>query len=182
MCWRRGHRTRRGRRRDHANLCSISARSPVAHCRVFAHGHGASTCANAGLRMPNSKAHAARFDAQEEERGRVARELHDGISQIWSGCAMLWICAPPLSNGRRCSERPWKRHRQPGTAISEVRRISRDLRPGVLDDLGLGPALKTLTEDFEGAQASTPNLTQSCFATGLMQTPRSHFTGSPKRP
>jgi two-component system NarL family sensor kinase len=35
-----------------------------------------------------------------------------------------------------------------GTAISEVRRISRDLRPGVLDDLGLGPALKALTNDF----------------------------------
>jgi two-component system NarL family sensor kinase len=29
-----------------------------------------------------------------------------------------------------------------------VRRISRDLRPGVLDDLGLGPALKALTDDF----------------------------------
>jgi two-component system NarL family sensor kinase len=35
-----------------------------------------------------------------------------------------------------------------GTAITEVRRISRDLRPGVLDDLGLGPALKALTDDF----------------------------------
>jgi two-component system NarL family sensor kinase len=33
-------------------------------------------------------------------------------------------------------------------AIQEVRRISRDLRPGVLDDLGLGPAVKTLTNDF----------------------------------
>jgi len=29
-----------------------------------------------------------------------------------------------------------------------VRRISRDLRPGVLDDLGLGPAIKSLTDDF----------------------------------
>ena len=33
-------------------------------------------------------------------------------------------------------------------AIQEVRRISRDLRPGVLDDLGLGPAVKSLTQDF----------------------------------
>jgi two-component system, NarL family, sensor kinase len=33
-------------------------------------------------------------------------------------------------------------------AVNEVRRISRDLRPGVLDDLGLGPALKTLMEEF----------------------------------
>ena len=35
-----------------------------------------------------------------------------------------------------------------GSTIQEVRRISHDLRPGVLDDLGLGPALKSLTEDF----------------------------------
>ncbi len=33
-------------------------------------------------------------------------------------------------------------------AISEVRRISRDLRPGILNDLGLGPALKTLADEF----------------------------------
>ncbi|MEO0974199.1 MAG: ATP-binding protein, partial [Pseudomonadota bacterium] len=35
-----------------------------------------------------------------------------------------------------------------GGAIQEVRRISRDLRPGALDDLGLSPALKTLAEEF----------------------------------
>jgi len=33
-------------------------------------------------------------------------------------------------------------------AIQEVRRISRDLRPGMLDDLGLGPALKALLDEF----------------------------------
>ena len=36
------------------------------------------------------------------------------------------------------------------TAIQEVRRNSRDLRPGTLDDLGLAPALKTLTDEFTG--------------------------------
>jgi two-component system NarL family sensor kinase len=33
-------------------------------------------------------------------------------------------------------------------AMKEVRRISHDLRPGVLDDLGLGPALQALAEEF----------------------------------
>ena len=35
-----------------------------------------------------------------------------------------------------------------GPPITEVRRISRNLRPGVLDDRGPGPAIKTLAEDF----------------------------------
>ena len=42
-----------------------------------------------------------------------------------------------------------------GEAITEVRRISRDLRPGVLDDLGLGPAIKTLAEDFQARTGIT---------------------------
>lgn len=90
------------------------------------------------------------FDAQEEERGRVARELHDGISQILVGVRYA------LENARRRLDRGDRRAAEPlgkgidslGEAISEVRRISRDLRPGVLDDLGLGPALKTLVEEF----------------------------------
>lgn len=91
------------------------------------------------------------FDAQEEERGRVARELHDGISQILVGVRYA------LDNARRrLSRGDDAGARDPldkgidhlGTAITEVRRISRDLRPGVLDDLGLGPALKALTDDF----------------------------------
>ncbi|WP_420587277.1 cache domain-containing protein [Ruegeria sp.] len=91
------------------------------------------------------------FDAQEEERGRVARELHDGISQILVGVRYA------LDNARRRLSRgddPGARDPLDkgidhlGTAITEVRRISRDLRPGVLDDLGLGPALKALTDDF----------------------------------
>ena len=90
------------------------------------------------------------FDAQEEERGRVARELHDGISQILVGVRYA------LDTARRRLERAQGDATTPlntgidslGSAISEVRRISRDLRPGVLDDLGLGPALKTLCDDF----------------------------------
>ncbi len=92
------------------------------------------------------------FDAQEEERGRVARELHDGISQILVGVRYA------LDTARRKLERGdlpaasgplAKGIASLAEAITEVRRISRDLRPGVLDDLGLGPALKTLVQEFE---------------------------------
>ncbi len=90
------------------------------------------------------------FDAQEEERGRVARELHDGISQILVGVRYALDSARRrLDKGQGDAETPLKQGIENlGTAITEVRRISRDLRPGALDDLGLGPALKALVEDF----------------------------------
>ncbi|WP_299424526.1 cache domain-containing protein [uncultured Shimia sp.] len=90
------------------------------------------------------------FDAQEEERGRVARELHDGISQLLVGVRYALDSATRrLKNGDdRGLDSLDKGVQHLSGAIQEVRRISRDLRPGVLDDLGLGPALKALTDDF----------------------------------
>jgi two-component system, NarL family, sensor kinase len=90
------------------------------------------------------------FDTQEEERGRVARELHDSISQMLVGVRYtLELARKRLSSGDvRASDSLGQGIDNLNSAIQEVRRISRDLRPGVLDDLGLGPALQALTEDF----------------------------------
>ena len=90
------------------------------------------------------------FDAQEEERGRVARELHDGISQILVGVRYALDSARRrFAKGDAAAGETLDRGiRHLSSAIQEVRRISRDLRPGVLDDLGLGPALKALTDEF----------------------------------
>ncbi len=91
------------------------------------------------------------IDTQEEERGRVARELHDGISQILVSVRYaLELARRRLVTGdARAGESLDKGIAALGGAIGEVRRISRDLRPGVLDDLGLGPALQALTDDFQ---------------------------------
>ena len=90
------------------------------------------------------------FDAQEEERGRVARELHDGISQILVGVRYALDTAKRrlAAGDARAAETLDKGIGYLSGAIQEVRRISRDLRPSVLDNLGLGPALKALIEDF----------------------------------
>ncbi len=90
------------------------------------------------------------LDTQEEERGRVARELHDSISQLLVGIRYA------LELARRRFDQGDKRAGQNidrgidalHEAIHEVRRISHDLRPGQLDDLGLGAALKSLTESY----------------------------------
>lgn len=90
------------------------------------------------------------FDTQEEERGRVARELHDSISQILVGVRYTLELARRRLNGgdARAGESLDQGIDTLNGAIQEVRRISRDLRPGVLDDLGLGPALQALAEEF----------------------------------
>lgn len=90
------------------------------------------------------------FDTQEEERGRVARELHDSISQILVGVRYTLELARrrQATNDARAGDSLNSGIEHLNGAIQEVRRISRALRPGVLDDLGLGPALQSLTEEF----------------------------------
>ena len=90
------------------------------------------------------------FDTQEEERGRVARELHDSISQILVGVRYaLELSRKKMRGGDpKAGDSLDKGITSLNGAIQEVRRISRDLRPGVLDDLGLGPALQALANDF----------------------------------
>ena len=90
------------------------------------------------------------IDTQEEERGRVARELHDGISQMLVGVRYaLELARRRLGLEQHpAAETLGKGIDGLGAAVQEVRRISRDLRPGLLDDLGLGPALQVLCDDF----------------------------------
>lgn len=90
------------------------------------------------------------FDTQEEERGRVARELHDSVSQMLIGVRYALDLARRrlLTQDERAGESVNKAIAGLNGSIQEVRRISRDLRPDVLDDLGLAAALRSLTEEF----------------------------------
>ena len=112
------------------------------------------------------------FDAQEEERGRVARELHDSISQLLVGVRYaLETVKRRIGRGEIASaDAPLEKGISGlATAIAEVRRISRDLRPGVLDDLGLGPALKALTADFASRTGIETQFTTVVFRNRLDQ-------------
>ena len=109
------------------------------------------------------------LDAQEEERGRVARELHDGISQILVGIRYaLDTARRRLDRGEPSAADPLAKGIETlGEAISEVRRISRDLRPGILDDLGLGPAIKNLTDEFGERTGLSTDFTTVVFRNRL---------------
>lgn len=93
-------------------------------------------------------------ESQEEERARLSRDLHDGISQ-WLVSIKLQIEAGMI---RLASPKP--EQRQAATAVfehaadqlsnvmGEVRRISHNLRPAILDDLGLAAALHHLGQEY----------------------------------
>jgi two-component system NarL family sensor kinase len=91
--------------------------------------------------------------SQEEERARLSRDLHDGISQ-WLVSIKLQIEAgiAKLDNGpqQAAAARPaFERSAgQLNDVLAEVRRISHDLRPAILDDLGLAAALSHLAREW----------------------------------
>lgn len=79
-------------------------------------------------------------EIQEEERRNIARELHDEIGQILTGLKLildLSLRLPPEESRANVREAQIL----VAELMSKVRQISLDLRPGMLDDLGLLPAL-----------------------------------------
>jgi PAS domain S-box-containing protein len=87
------------------------------------------------------------MDAQEAERRRIARELHDEIGQALTGLKLT------LENVHRVAPESAAVHvSRARSVIDELLRrtqdLSLDLRPAMLDDLGLGPALSWLVERY----------------------------------
>jgi signal transduction histidine kinase len=83
----------------------------------------------------------------EEERRRLSRELHDETAQVFTAVKMqLGVLRPALEP----AQRP-RLDRVLGlidTGIRSIRNVTNDLRPSLLDDLGLLPALRSLCADF----------------------------------
>jgi two-component system sensor histidine kinase UhpB len=85
--------------------------------------------------------------AKEEEAKRIAHQLHDEAGQI---TASIHLALAEI--GRELPEPARVRLRQVTTYVDEIedrlRRLSHELRPTILDDLGLRPALEFLAEGF----------------------------------
>jgi two-component system NarL family sensor kinase len=114
------------------------------------------------------------IDTQEEERLRIARELHDGISQNLVGVRFAIDLArrkvTPDNIG--AVEAIGKGAAALNEAIKEVRRISHDLRPRVLDDLGLTAALESLISSFSERTGIAATLESVAFKNMLVPAAR----------
>jgi len=108
-------------------------------------------------------------ESQEEERARLSRDLHDGISQwlvsiklqIEAGIARLCGNAEQQAKAPATFERAAE---QLNKVLGEVRRISHNLRPAILDDLGLAAALDHLVQEFNDSSSGHASFTASFAA------------------
>lgn len=100
---------------------------------------------------------------QEAERGRLAYELHDHITQLL--CAVLvrsQTLADQLSPRDRTSKKEAIKLRELlGETAEEVERIARNLRPGVLEQLGLAAVLQTTSTEFSERTGVIVHLTSA---------------------
>ena len=89
--------------------------------------------------------------AQEEERARVSRDLHDELGQILTALRLelSWLHKKFGASSADFSEAFDGAVEMVEKAAEELRRICKGLRPPLLDDLGLEPAMRLLVEDFE---------------------------------
>jgi PAS domain S-box-containing protein len=92
--------------------------------------------------------------AQEEERRRIARGLHDETAQALTGILLGLGRIEGASELPNAHEEAKRLGTEVSRALRELRRIAMSLRPTALDDLGLLPALEQLTEQGPAAQGS----------------------------
>lgn len=97
--------------------------------------------------------------SREEERRRIARELHDDLGQRLSALKMdLAILASDLKDAGTAPgllDQAAAMHLVIDETVASVRRIAADLRPALLDELGLIPAIEWLAKEFSARYGIT---------------------------
>jgi signal transduction histidine kinase len=88
---------------------------------------------------------------REEERTRIAREVHDELGQALTSCKLdlSWIAGKLPRELKPLLDKTRSLIAHIDSTIQTVRRISTELRPGVLDHLGLAAALEWQANEFQ---------------------------------
>jgi signal transduction histidine kinase len=88
---------------------------------------------------------------REEERTRIAREVHDELGQALTGLKMdvAWLRNRLPRDAKALLEKTQAMAATMDATIQTVRRIATELRPGILDDLGLVAAIEWQANEFQ---------------------------------
>jgi signal transduction histidine kinase len=88
---------------------------------------------------------------REEERTRISREVHDELGQALTGLKMdlAWVSGHLPHNARNVQPKIKEMSSGIDVTINTVRRISTELRPGILDSLGLVAAIEWQASEFQ---------------------------------
>ncbi len=104
----------------------------------------------------------AALTAQEDERRRIARELHDGLGQGLTTLLVGLRTIEEMSKDEAVQNVARDLRRIGGEAHDEVRRMARGLRPAVLDDVGMVPALERFLNDVRQTHDVHASLIVEC--------------------
>jgi signal transduction histidine kinase len=98
--------------------------------------------------------------ARDEERLQVAHELHDELGQALTAIKfdLAWLAGQPGLNDETLSQKVNDISTQVNILINTVRKIATELRPGMLDDLGLAASIEWQAHDFEKRSGIQCNL------------------------
>lgn len=108
---------------------------------------------------------------QEEERRRIARELHDETAQSLASL-LLGLGALGETRTVKAARRQARAlHGVATRALAEVRRLAWGLRPSVLDDLGLAAALERYAADFGLTRGVTVEVDTAALPAGRLPAP-----------
>jgi signal transduction histidine kinase len=101
--------------------------------------------------------------AQENERRRIARDLHDEVGQSLTSLLIGLRTVADSESLESSRSRAEELREVTANVLDDIKRLARGLRPSVLDDIGLTPALERLIQDF----TRTHGVDVSLDATGL---------------
>ncbi len=87
--------------------------------------------------------------AQEQERKRIARELHDETSQVLTSLLISLAILEESINNEEGRQRITETRTLAHQTLRAIRNLSIDLRPSALDDLGLLPALRWYVKEYQ---------------------------------
>jgi len=107
------------------------------------------------------------LDIQEEERRRLSRGLHDEIGQTLTALRIEISNALGKAAAPEVRERLERARALAERCVQTIRHISLVLRPALLDDLGLAPALQWQIEDFIRRSGIAAELSEEGVAEGL---------------